>query len=263
MIDGKRMNEIKAGPRLESQRKLDATRNRRLSRYFYGVAFDENHLAGLATKVKEATKLDCLRISVDSADEEESIRFERPDLFADASMPNKVKRVNIDAYSSSLGEDMNASVSLTPESAWLRVGSTDSIRARSVFLELEREMELRMQGYSWLSKLLAKPSGKSLIFFLTYIFALLGVGYLIRLIAPGLIIGRTTVDAMAAASSLGSIPAVLTCLALLSLFERAFPGVQFQGHYGDSSSRSRKILGYIALTLIIPNLVRLFLRPGR
>ena len=82
---------------LESERKSSLKRTHTLTSAFYGLAFDENHLAGLAAKLKQLTG--SFEAKVVAADGIETTETDVPESLADEStMPHKIKSVQMNAY---------------------------------------------------------------------------------------------------------------------------------------------------------------------
>ena len=98
-------------------------RERRLTRDFFGLAFDENHLIGFATRLKQLVGTDSLLIQIDADDGQESITFKEPEFFADPAAPNRIANIYFTATSGA--PDMRIFVHLRPRAASFSVVSAD------------------------------------------------------------------------------------------------------------------------------------------
>src|SRR5262245_14724972 len=179
-----------------------------------------------------------------------------PEFLADKTMPRRIGSVRMTAFARSSDSEVPTSVHVPLSPTWtsLCVSSSDEIQAMSLFLAIDRELKLCRQGYAWFSWLLTTMLGD----FITTMFLWFPVSIAFLFVAKPFFRGiKPTADRSTLLTLVVSLSATAVALLLTHLLGKAFPRVRFCGRYHDFSSRPRKVLIFLASSVVLPIALRL------
>lgn len=228
-------------------------RNFRRERY-WGVRYDENDLARLASILQEFKEADeSLEIKIAPFNADEEIRSRDPAFFASPDMPARLESVDYTLLGS-----IFASVELRRHYAELSVSGEDRKQVAAAFLVLSDEMKARrVPNWRLLGALAGQAGwiGTILVVLLAVAVSSLTVYSMFNLLF-GYIPLLRGMRSWAIPAALG-LQAPFAPMLSFAMFYNAFPAVQFAGRLSDSGTRLRSRLASMLVLIVIPVVVNL------